>query len=218
MKIHLLTTIILVAFCASCKMPAVTPNIPSSGKEKTENRSVTGFKKVRAENAIALEISVQKGYSVAVKADDDLLPIIRTEVEGDTLVVNLKENRTIRSRITVTIAMPELTDIDLLGATSATVDGVKTDSLEVNATGASQIKLTGEVKSLDVKALGASTVDAGDLKADKASVHSVGASNITVNAVNELKAEAVGASSVTYIGDPKDLQQNASDVSSIKKK
>ena len=217
MKIWRLAIFLIISFGLACSV-GNKPGVQGSGTPKIESRGLVGFKKIKAENAINLSITVQKDFSVSVQTDDNLLPSVTTEVKGDTLVVFLKDKVTAKSNINVLITMPELTDLDLTGATICSAAEVKTDKLEVNATGASKVNLSGEVNTLKAKVVGASAVDAENLKAEKADVESVGASTITVSVSNELKADAMGASSITYIGDPKDLKQNVSDVSTVKKK
>lgn len=191
--------------------------IKGSETLKSETRKVSGFKKIKAGGAVKLEIVVQKDFSVSVEADDNLLPVILTEVEGDTLKISTKEKIS-TNNITVKITMPELVDLDISAANAATVSAVKTEYLKINANGASIVKISGEVKNLDVNANGASGIDAENLKTENAVVEASGASSVTVAPTNELNAKASGASSITYIGEPKNIKQNASDVSSIKKK
>ena len=114
--------------------------------------------------------------------------------------------------------MPELINLDLSGASTANVSGEKTDSLKLNATGASKIKIDGEVKSVEALASGASGIDAENLKVENAKANASGASKITVSPTGDLDAEASGASSVNYTNEPKNIKQNASGASTIGKK
>jgi hypothetical protein len=141
-----------------------------------------------------------------------------TEVKGDTLTIESKGKISPSDLISVKVTMPELTDLDLSGASSAVVPGVRTDDLRLEVSGASKLKLDGEVKKLSAEVSGASGLDAEGLRAENAEVDASGASNATVNAVNDADLTASGASSVYYVGEPKNLKQNSSGISSIKKK
>lgn len=219
MKIWILGMLLAVSFCLGCGLKTkIDPPATGSGVTKTDSRNIVGFKKINAASAIDLSVSVTNGYSIVVKADDDIIANVITKLDGDTLVLSLKDGTNSKSKISVSITLPTLDGLDLTGATNATVTGVKTDELTVNVAGAAKAKIDGEAKSLKIKAVGASSVNAEDLKAEKAAVESVGASSVTVAASGELDASAVGASHVIYIGEPKTLKQNASDVSTISKK
>lgn len=192
--------------------------VQGSGNVKSETRNVSGFTEVEAGGAITVEIFAQKDFSVEVEADDNLLSLIETKVSGDTLKISMKDRISPKNKIRVKIAMPELNGLDISGASTAVVKDVKADSLKLEASGASKITIDGEANSLESEASGASRIDAENLKIEDADVRASGASNTTVSAANELKADASGASTIYYTGEPKDLSQNTSGASSIKRK
>lgn len=211
----LLFLVILAGLALSCSK---LTGIQGSGTAKTETRNLTGFKQIKAGGAINLDVTFKPEYSVNIEADDNLLEYITTEVSGDTLTIGSKDRINAKTRINVRVTMPELADLDLSGASTGTIAGLKGEKMEIELSGASKLKIDGEVRDLKARASGASNIDASNLKTENADVDSSGASGITVNATGDLKAEASGASSVTYIGEPRSLKQNASGASSIKKK
>lgn len=192
--------------------------VQGSGNAKQETRNVSGFKEIEASGAINTEIAVGKDFIVTVEADDNLLPQVKTEVKGETLKIYTENRFSSKTKITVRISMPELKKVDISGASTANITNVTGDSLEMQASGASRIKVDGQVKDFNVEASGASTIDASKLNAENADVDSNGASTITVAPSSDLKAEASGASTVYYTGDPKNIKQDSSGASTIKKK
>jgi hypothetical protein len=115
--------------------------------------------------------------------------------------------------------MPELNAIQLWGASEATITKVKSQSIKIQAGGSSALKIDGETKSLTANAEGASKIDAENLKSEKAEVKAAGASQITVSASTDLDAKAFGASTVFYIGDPKNpIKQDVVGASEVRKK
>ncbi len=192
--------------------------VQGSGNAKSEKRNVSGFKQIEAGGAITLEIDAQKDFSVKIEADDNLLPLIKTEVSGDTLKISTEDRISSKTKIVVRISMPELTSLNISGASGAVVSNVKTDSLKLEASGASKIKISGEANDLESDATGASGIDAEGLTVNDADVEASGASNTTVSVANNLKADASGASTVYYTGEPKSVEPESSGASSIKKK
>ncbi len=192
--------------------------VQGSGNSKSEKRNVSDFTGVDAGGAMTVEITAQKDFSVEVEADDNLLSLIKTEVSGGTLKISMKDRISPKNKIRIKISMPELNDLDISGATNALVSNVKTDSLRLEASGASKISVNGEANSLESDASGASSIDAVNLKVEDAEVEASGASNTTVSATNKLKADASGASTIYYTGEPKNLSQKTSGASSIKRK
>ena len=208
---------IFSANCNSVGFGSLT-GVRGSGNSKSETRNASGFKGIKAGGAVNVEVTAQKDYSVAVEADDNLLPYIKTEVSGDVLKIYTEDRISSKSDINIKISMPEINSADISGASSAIISNVKTDSVKLETSGASKIKVNGEAKSLESKASGASGIDAENLKAENANIEASGASNTTVSATNEVKADASGASTIYYAGNPKNVKQNSSGASTIKKK
>lgn len=192
--------------------------VQGSGILKSEQRAVSGFSKVEVGGAIRIEVTAQKDFSVSVEADDNVLPLIKTEVSGDTLKIYREKGSSSKVGVKVTISMPDVKAINLSGASTAFISGAKTDSLELEASGASKIKIDGEAKDLNSDASGASGIDAENLRVENADVEASGASSTTISAIDELKADASGASTIYYTGEPKNINQKSSGASSVKKK
>lgn len=188
-------------------MPSVSFNvfnkIKGSGVTKVEKREVRDFKQIDVSGAIQLDVVAQKDFSVEVEADDNLLEHIVTEVKGETLKIYTKERLSMRGKIRVTVAMPDLTELEVSGVSKVTAQNIKTDSFKLNVSGASKIEVSGEAKDLTIDSSGASKINAENLKAANAKVDVSGASNITVNASEEVRADASGASKINYVGEPK---------------
>lgn len=208
---------VVLIFSGGCDFSGIK-GIKGSGNLKTETRNVSGFKKVEAQNAMNVVIDAGKEFSMQIEADDNLLPLIKSEVSGDKLTISIKESISSSRKPTIKISMPELVALDVSGASSGEVSNVKTDSLELDASGASQIKIVGEANKLKSDASGASGIDAERLKVTDADVKASGASNSTVTVANELKADASGASTIYYTGEPKTVTPKSSGASSVKKK
>lgn len=192
--------------------------VKGSGTPRTETRNISGFEAIEAGGAVNVEVSVQKDFSVEVEADDNLLEYIKTETRGNTLRIYSQGKISPRSRINVKISMPEINSVEISGASNAIVSNVNSDSIKLEASGASKIKIEGVAKNLESEASGASAIDAEALKVESADVEANGASKTIVTAINELKADASGASTIYYMGEPKDVKSKSSGASSVKKK
>jgi hypothetical protein len=211
--------VVLAALLSACGMLESGPKgLRGSENVATEGRSVTGFKQVRASKGVNLVIDIRPEHSVAVVAEDNIIPYVKTEVQGDTLIVETTESISPTVAIDVRISTPELTSIDVSGASTADVTGFKGDSLNVNATGASTVRVAGETGTFTAELNGASEVIAGDLKAKNVTLKAEGASRAGVFASQRADLTASGASSITIDGNPPGFTQNSSGASTIKKK
>jgi hypothetical protein len=189
-----------------------------SEKYASEPRNEFGFREIKAGNAVILIISVQKEFGITVEGEENLLKDVKTEVKGETLVISTKGNISSTNKIRLKIAMPELLNLELWGASEATVTDVQSNSLKIQAGGTSKLTIDGTAKSLDAAASGASQIDAENLKTETAEVSAKGTSDVTIFVVNDLTAEAFGASTVYYLGEPKNIKPTIAGAGEIRKK
>jgi hypothetical protein len=192
--------------------------VQGSGNVQTEKRSAADFKSIEVGGIFEVEVVAQKDFSVEVEADDNLLQYIKTEVKGDTLEISTEKSISPKGPVRIRISAPNIENLDISGVSKVSLTNLKNDSLKVDASGASKIKIDGETGNLEVELSGASRLDAENLKAENVDVDGSGASNASVNVSGDLKADLSGASKVTYTGNPKNLEKSTSGASSVKGK
>ena len=192
--------------------------IKGTGTAKSESRDVSGFKAIKVRGALNIEVVAQKDFSISVEADDNLLEHIKTEIDNGTLEIWSEGRISPRTSIKVKISMPEVDAVDIAGASNVVVSNVKSDSIRVEVRGASKVKIDGEATNLKSEASGASKIDAENLVVENAEVEANGASKAIVQANNEIKADASGASKIYYSGNPKNIIEHSSGASSVKRK
>src|SRR5712691_10195429 len=86
-KIAIALTLIFAGLLLSgCMM-----GVHGSGVRKTEKRELAPFKAIETRGAFDVEVTCQKSASFEVEGDDNLLPLIQTEVRDGVLhVTNTK--------------------------------------------------------------------------------------------------------------------------------
>jgi hypothetical protein len=193
-------------------------NVTGSGTMKVEKRDVPAFTALNISGAYDVEIVVQKEQSLEIEGDDNLLPLIRTEVKNGVLSINNEKSFSTKKALHVRISVPNLEALSTSGASEFTITNVKTDEFNIEASGAGSINISGETKTLEVGMSGAVGLDAKDLKAQKVTVTTSGAASADVYASEELRASVSGAGNVDYYGDPKTVSEDASGAGSISKK
>jgi hypothetical protein len=137
------------------------------------------------------------------------------------------------------LALPELRRLTILGASKIeTLDGatlitpsllldisgaaevdmrLMVEELVVDAKGASKLELDGSATRAQITIAGAGKLDAEDLVVEKMQINCAGASLADVNVTGELKAQASGASKISYSGGPTVKQKLAVGGSTIVK-
>ena len=187
--------------------------VKGSGNAATEKRDVSGFTAVDVSGVFQVEIVAQKDFAVEVDADDNLLPLVRTDARGGTLHISTEGRVSPKSPLRVRILAPDIDNVEASGASKVSLNGVKNSALGIDSSGASKISVEGTTRTLTVDVSGASNIDASNLTAENANVDASGASHVTVNASNDVQADASGASKIYYSGTPKNVSKKASGAS-----
>ncbi|MFT3883137.1 MAG: sigma-70 family RNA polymerase sigma factor [Gemmatales bacterium] len=190
------------------KDKAKTPQetITGSGKLKTESRPVDHFTSIQLQNAGKLTIKQTGKEKLTIKTDDNLLPLLKTEVENNVLVLtNAKDNVNLKPSKDneYTIEVKALSKLDVNGAGTIIVQDLDGKEMKVAVNGAGTVTLEGSASNLQITINGAGTVHADQLKADNATVNIPGSGTVTVHAKETLKATILGTGSIQYQGDPK---------------
>jgi hypothetical protein len=118
------------------------------------------------------------------------------------------------ARTTVSGVREDEFQLELSGASTCDLSG-DADRMDATLGGASRATISGAARQLTVECSGASQLDAKRLAVEEASVELSGASTGFVNASKALTAEASGASSLRYRGQPTDVTKQASGASTI---
>jgi len=193
--------LMLIALVTGCHY-RIHDEVVGSGARQTQKRDVPSFSSISTEGAFDIEVVCQKAQSMEVEGDDNILPLISTEVSNNVLHIKNLRSYSTRDSITVKITIPNLDGLSVSGAGKIEISGLKNDKFEVDANGAPTIKISGETKVVDIDTKGAGKIDAHKLRASKAIVDTKGVSRVEVNATEELTVTVSGPSHVIYEGDP----------------
>lgn len=234
--------ILAISIMVLCSLVSVAQDqliVDANAKLRTLNGS---FNSIRISHAIKVVITQSDTEGLAVSANEEkYMEDIITELDGSTLVIRLKNNSWTGKRnrqVKVYVSFKKLESLDISGASDVvTVGAIKqpslrldlsgastlrgeleTGTLSLDMSGASQLSLKGSAKVLKADCSGASDMNAYDFTVDLANLDVSGASDIEINVTKEIKAEATGASSISYKGNASVTNVRTSGASSINKK
>ncbi|MCF7797348.1 MAG: DUF2807 domain-containing protein [Lentisphaeria bacterium] len=211
-----------------------------SGDVKSEVRDLTEFSRISVTGSMDVFLTPGSDQLVRVEADDNLLPYIRTEVEGETLHIGTRPSFNIRPRspVKIYITLPHLTGIAVSGSGDVESNGeFDSDKMDLRVSGSGQITLPVEAKTIDTHLSGSGKITlrgnagelncnisgSGDLDARRLTAGVVtsnisGSGSSMVNAKRYLQASVSGSGHVWYYGDPDDMETRVSGSGSVKKK
>ncbi|MGB7069266.1 MAG: head GIN domain-containing protein [Pyrinomonadaceae bacterium] len=195
-----------------------TSRVVGSGTTAIENRDIEEFDSIDVGGVFHVEVTAQKDFHIAIEADDNLLPLIRTEVSGGVLSIESEGDLKPSGPIRVRVSAPNIAKLDVTGASTVSIVNLSNDSLSVNASGASSVSANGVSRSLVVEVSGASRIDLSSLQTEEADVNASGASWVDVSVSEDLRAESSGAGKIQYQGNPGKLSKSASGAGSVSQK
>jgi len=214
-KLTVLLLILLTVVASGCRFGR---GVKGNGNVVKDSREVEEFSKIDVSGVFHLIAKVGEERSVIVSAEENLMKYIRIRVKGEKLIIDSKKNLNPRKPMKVYVTTPELVELDASGATNADVQGLNSSRFFVDVSGAATCDLEGEVKNFRVDVSGAASLDARDLLCQSVNVDVSGASNAKVNSRGSIDANASGAASVVYYGDPEDIRTDVSGAASIRRK
>ena len=178
--------------------------VVGSGHVASEDRSVSDFSKVALSGVGRLEIRHAGNESLTIRADDNLLEYMRSEVRNGVLILGNDQGINFRTNneIVYVLSVRELDSLTLAGVTFADVRGIDTDLFTVNITGVAGVKARGTADRQRVVVTGVSVYDAEHLDSRIVDIHISGVSGATVNASERLNGSVKGVSTLEYVGNP----------------
>ncbi len=232
--IFILVTLVLLTGCDQVPLTG-------SGNVVTQEEAISDFDKVDISHSFEVDIKQGENFSVVIRVDDNLVEHLQVEKQGSTLRIGLKDNRAFiinNATMEAEVTMPELTGLDLRGASRATITGFKSPGdlildisgssslagdisagdVSIDLSGSSETALTGSGQNLTIDVSGSSELDLSDFPVTDAKIETSGASTATVNASGRLDVDASGASDVYYLGDPSMGTIGTSGASSVEPK
>ncbi len=177
--------------------------VEGSGVSKTENREPGIFKKINLD--ISADVDARKGDKARVRitADDNILPLISTEVKNGILTISSKKSYAAKVSIRIQIQAPEITQVILSGSGNIFLDSVSDKELSLIISGTGDIRAVGSVDDLVSKVEGSGNLKLKGLKAKNCEISIDGSGDAEVFVTGSLDARISGSGDITYYGNPK---------------
>ena len=179
-----------------------------SGQLATQSRQVSGFTSVELTGVGELSIDQTGTESLTVSAEDNLLPLLTSEVEGDTLILGKKPNTRIVTTkpITYTLTMKDITGLAVSGSGTINAPKLTTAALRIEISGSGMITTAGNAddQSLEISGSGRYLADGLTSKTTTAEISGSGTANVVASDALDVKIS--GSGTLTYSGNPQVTQ------------
>jgi len=179
---------------------AAAGSVKGSGNLKIEERSVGDFHGVSLMGSPDVTITVGGAPSMSVEAEDNILPLITTEVVDGILEIGSEKSFSSRKGIHVTLTVPELSSVMVQGSGDITAEGVQGDLFKATVKGSGDIEVTGSVQRVEVDVLGSGDIKLFGLDAIDGEATVKGSGDIRIQASGTLDLSVMGSGDIRYRG------------------
>lgn len=187
-----------------------------NGRAKTESRVMPEFNLLEASGAFEIRVVAgQNKQTVKVTADENILPLIATVLQGNKLVIYPEKPICTDMDIIVEITMGSLVALVSSGSDNVKVQGLNNRKFSMVMSGSSDVELSGNSFTLDADISGAGDLDARSLKTKETILNISGTGTANVHATEKLKVSIVGVADVNYFGNPKQIEKEIIGVGNI---
>jgi hypothetical protein len=210
-------TLALIAVTVISGCANSTTSVTGSGTMSDETRELADFSRIELRTMGQVTVTLGEPAGVQLRVEDNLMPLVETNVRDGWLVIESPPNTTLSPTLTIEInvTMPELAEIKLSGAGLIQADGVTGESLVTTIAGSGNVVLSGTVDRQTVDVPGAGTYEASGLASRDVSVNLSGAGNVIVDVSGTLNATVSGMGNILYSGDPS-VTQNVTGSGSVR--
>jgi hypothetical protein len=190
-----------------------------SGNVITETRQVSGFNRIRFRGSGSLIVEQTGVESLTVEAEDNIVPLLRSDVENRVLILGLRPGTSIVAYkpIVFRLTVRELTGIEVSGSGATEVNRLDTARFDFDGSGSGEARLSGRAEVQEVSLSGSGEYDAESLISRAANVRVSGSAEVVINASDSLDVDVSGSADVRYVGSPR-LSQRVSGSGSVTSK
>lgn len=181
-------------------------SLEGSGVAATQSRSLPRFSSLELTGSNRVSVRVGAAQAVVVRADDNLIGRVTTEVRRDTLMIgNQPGSFTARTPMSVDVTVRSLEAVTLSGSGTIAVTGVTGDTFTAVISGSGVLTGSGTVTSLAVTVSGSGDAQLDQLTARDVRASLTGSGRILARATDSLDASVPGSGAIVYSGNPPHL-------------
>jgi hypothetical protein len=231
MKIRWLLLLIISLLFAFTASGCIVVDLNGCGKETvkgsgdviTEERQLPEFKTIKLKGIGRVVLTQGQTHSIGIQTDDNIMPLIETEVHADELVISQGNYNLRPTTLEFNITVAHLKGIAISGSGEvmgksrfvsddffAKISGsgdmalkLEVVELETKISGSGSMNLSGQTNRHDASISGSGKINAFDMQTQNVSLKVSGSGDCKVNAAETLDTRISGSGDVFYKGHPR---------------
>ena len=224
MKNQFKTNLLIVLVLFSVTLQAQYRKVKGNGNVIEITRNTGNFDKIYVSGSFDVNLVEGKEGMITIKAEDNLIGLIETVVDGETLKIKWRKNTSVSTRrnIYITVRVQDIDEIKLSGASEITsektfkndrfklgVSGsgsidlkLETGTLTAAVSGSGNLDLEGKTEFFKAVVSGSGDIDAEHLYAKEVEAKVSGSGDMEINVTEKLTARVSGSGDIKYKGKP----------------
>ncbi|MEM7187352.1 MAG: head GIN domain-containing protein [Bacteroidota bacterium] len=219
----IIALLIMAVSVTACHFDFNIGQVDGNGNVTTEERSVSSeFDEVKGNAGVDVYLTEGDEYKIVVEADENLVPLIETNISDGRLNIRTTENIGRSKAKKVHVTYKKLTGIyatsgaDVISNSVIKSEVLNLESnsgadleLDINAkevyaetSSGADMKLSGRAQRLTASASSGSDLKARDLEVKYCKANASSGADVTVNVLEEIEGKASSGGDVRYYGDP----------------
>lgn len=195
-----------------------TVSVEGNGVVRQERRKVSSFSAIDISGLYDVEIVSQQPSNLEIRGDENILPLIITEVKNNTLFVYHRKNISPKHRLKIKISSLAVEEISTKGTNNLNIHNINNRTLSLTQNGVGTTAILGQAKEVYLNISGTIKVKAQKMYSQKAHVKLSGASTIDIYVSEQLTANILGLGKINYYGNPQKIIRNIVGIGSINSK
>jgi Putative auto-transporter adhesin, head GIN domain len=191
--------------------------VRGSGNFQTEFRNIDRYNAIDVFGTYDIEVTARQNSAFQISGDDNILPLIKTEVRDKTLFIYVDRHTNIspQLRLKIKTKSDRIDKISTQGVNNLTVDRLDNNVFTLIQNGTGNTKLYGKTNDFLSKIIGSIYINARNFYSQQVAIRLLGTSHIDVYANEELKIDILGMGKVNYYGNPNRIIKNILGISSV---
>ncbi len=212
------TLLVLPAVLAVTLGGCVVGGVDGKPYSESQRHSYSGFRKVDASAGVEVVLA-QGAFDVKAETTEGQgFDKLIVEVNGDTLRISRKSQMWTMGggpRYRVTVSAPAYSEIEASSGASLTGESLRLDAIEVDVTSGASVRLAGACTSLDLEMSSGASFSGDELRCDTAKVYASSGASAQAFAARSAKGSASSGASVSFSGNPAEVERDTSSGGSV---
>lgn len=223
---RVITLVFLALLLINCSKNQV---IVGSNNIITQEKQLSVYDRIEVLGSYDVIFTDGEVGKIKIKAPDNILPLIQTEVSDGLLKIGAEKNRyKVKEPIIIYVPVDSrLKQVDIKGSADIYSEknletktlnvgiygsgdvrlAVDVSSLALEVVGAGDIRVSDRAKDLSIDISGSGDVDTSKLTAEKAVISISGAGDVSAYVTEDVDVSITGSGDVTIKGNPKKVKQ-----------